>query len=85
MNPVKTQIIQIGNSRGIRIPKPLLEQAGLGSEVEIAVQDDELIIRPAARPRLGWEAQFMAMGQAGDDRLLDEPVPTHWDASKWEW
>ena len=85
MNPVKTQIIQIGNSRGIRIPKLLLEQAGLGPEVEIAVQDDELVIRPAARPRQGWEEHFRVMAGAGDDGLLDEPVPTQWDAGEWEW
>lgn len=69
---VKTQIIKIGNSRGIRIPKLLLEQAGLGAEVEISVQRDQLVIRPAARPRHGWDEQFRAMAECGDDRLLDE-------------
>ncbi|MDO9130929.1 MAG: AbrB/MazE/SpoVT family DNA-binding domain-containing protein, partial [Anaerolineales bacterium] len=74
MNTVKTQIIKIGNSRGIRIPKLLIEHVGLGSEVEIAVERDRLIIRPTARPRTGWDEQFRAMAERGDDRLLDEPL-----------
>ena len=44
---MKTRIVRIGNSQGIRIPKPLLEQTGLRGEVEISAQDDSLIIRPA--------------------------------------
>jgi len=79
MNTVKTQIIKIGNSRGIRIPKLLLDQVGLGAEVEIAVQRDQLVIRPASRPRDDWDEQFRAMAEEGDDRLLDEVIPTEWD------
>lgn len=76
MNIIKTQIIKIGNSRGIRIPKLLIEHVGLGSEVEITVERDRLIIRPTARPRTGWDEQFRAMAEHGDDRMLDELVPT---------
>ncbi len=59
--------------------------SGLGSEVEIAVERDRLIIRPAACPRTGWNEQFRAMAERGDDRLLDETVPTHWEGSEWTW
>jgi antitoxin MazE len=85
MSVVKTSLIKIGNSRGIRIPKVLIEQAGLGDEVEIDVQRDQLVIRPATRPRYGWEEQFKAMAQRGDDQLLDEPTATQWDRSEWKW
>jgi antitoxin MazE len=85
MNTVKTQIIKIGNSRGIRIPKLLINQVGLGSEVEISVERNQLVIRPTARPRLGWEDQFRAMAARGGDRLLDEPAPTQWEVAEWEW
>ena len=84
---MKTRIIRIGNSRGIRIPKPLLEQTGLEGEVEITAREDSLVIRPAARPRAGWEEAFAAMAQRGDDALLDDVPPTlsAWDEEEWEW
>jgi len=85
MNAVKTQIIKIGNSRGIRIPKLLMDQVGLGDEVEIAVQHDQLVIRSTSRPRDGWDERFRVMAQHGDDHLLDESIPTHWDSSEWKW
>ena len=52
---MKTHVVRIGNSQGIRIPKPLLEQTGLKGEVEITAQDDSLMIRPVRKParRLG--------------------------------
>jgi len=82
---LKTHIVKIGNSRGIRIPKVCLEQLGLHDEVELAVQADRLVIRPARRPRQGWAEQFRAMAAHGDDKLLDEGTPTAWDKTEWEW
>ena len=76
MNTVRTQIIKIDNSRGIRIPKTLIDQVKLGNEVEIVVQRGHLVIRPVYRPRSGWEEQFRAMAEHGDDQLLDKPVST---------
>lgn len=69
---VKVRIVKIGNSQGIRIPEAWLEHAKLGEDVEISVQPNQLVIRPACRPRHDWDEQFRAMGKRGDDRLLDE-------------
>ena len=84
---MKTRIVQIGNSKGIRIPKPLLEQAGLQGEVEIRVEHNTLVIRPAKTPRAGWAAAFREMSRRGDDTLLDASHPslTRWDEDEWEW
>jgi antitoxin MazE len=84
---MRTRIIRIGNSRGVRIPKLLLDQTGLGEEVELVVQRDQVMIRPVQRPRSGWEEQFRIMAERGDDRLLEEPTTnlTRWDADEWEW
>ncbi|MEP0869684.1 AbrB/MazE/SpoVT family DNA-binding domain-containing protein [Trichocoleus desertorum AS-A10] len=72
MNPVvKTRIIKIGNSQGIRIPKLLIEQLHLSDEVELEVQQNQLIIRPARSTRQGWEAAFQKMAEYGDDQILD--------------
>ena len=73
---IRSKIVEIGNSRGIRIPRVLLEQAGLTGEVEMTVEDDKLIIHSVHSPRQGWEHQFAAMAENGDDRLLDEDVLT---------
>jgi antitoxin MazE len=85
MNTIKTQVIKIGNSRGIRIPKLFIDQAKLGKEVEIAVQRGQLVIRPISRPRADWAEQFRALAEHGDDRLLDKLDPTKWDRSEWTW
>jgi len=85
MNTLSTQIVKTGNSRGIRIPRTLIEQVKLGNEVEILVQRGQLVIRPLSRPRSGWDEQFRAMAEHGDDQLLDKPVATKWDRSDWVW
>ncbi|MBI2909205.1 MAG: AbrB/MazE/SpoVT family DNA-binding domain-containing protein [Chloroflexi bacterium] len=83
----KTRIIKIVNSQGIRIPKRLLDQAGLGKEVELEVRYGEIVVRSAKRPRHDWEERFARMAELGDDRLLDPEavVLTSWDADEWEW
>lgn len=84
---VKTRIVRIGNSQGIRIPKPIIEQLGFEEEVELEIFPDQLVIRSAHAPRSGWEQQFQRMAEAGDDRLLDEEAVslTDWDEAAWEW
>ena len=83
---VKTRIVKIGNSQGIRIPKMFLDQLGFGTEAELALEQDQLVLRPAQRPRQGWEAQFRAMAERGDDMLLDvESSSTTWDDEAWAW
>ena len=83
---VKTRIVKIGNSQGIRIPRLLLEQSRLGEDVELAVEEDRIVIRSAAEPRGGWEEAFRAMHERGEDELLDNEVAaTAWDEDEWEW
>lgn len=84
-NVVRAKIIPIGNSRGIRIPKVWLEQLGVADEVDMAVQDDKLIISRPRHPRDGWAKAFHRMAEAGDDRLLDEVISTRWEGEEWEW
>jgi len=84
---MKVRIVKIGNSQGIRIPKPLIEQTGLSGEVEINVEDNRLIISTARRPRSNWAEAFKNMARMGDDALLDEDVLrlTSWEKDDWEW
>jgi antitoxin MazE len=84
---MKTRIIPIGNSQGVRIPKPLLEQTDLHGEVEIRAEGDSLVIRPAKKPRAGWAEAFETMARRGDDALLGEAPASlsRWDEDEWEW
>jgi antitoxin MazE len=68
---MKSRIVRIGNSQGVRIPKPLLEQSGLSDEVEIEAHEGTIIIRRATKRRRGWSAAFARMAEAGDDSSLD--------------
>jgi antitoxin MazE len=85
--PIRARIIKIGNSQGIRIPKPVLEQAGLRGEVEIDVREGQIVLSAASEPRAGWDAAFEMMARAGEDELLDgqAPLPTLWDDEEWHW
>ena len=84
---MRSRIVRIGNSRGVRIPKLLLEQSGLEGEVEMQAENGSLLIRPFTKPRAGWAEAFREMARQGDDALLDpSPVTlSAWDEEEWEW
>jgi antitoxin MazE len=82
---MKAKIVRVGNSLGIRIPRPLLEQTGLEGEVEIEARGDRLIVRPTSRPRAGWAEAFRNMAEHGDDAMLFEIPPSEWDKTDWQW
>ena len=82
---VRSKIVQIGNSRGVRIPRVLLEQAGLTDEIEMLVENGNLIIHSTGQTRQGWAEAFASMAEYSDDRLLDEVSSTQWDDEEWTW
>ena len=82
---MKTKLVRIGNSRGIRIPKPLLEQAGLQEDVELQVVRTGIMIRGATSAREGWAQAAQKIRERHEDVLLDEPVATHFDETEWVW
>lgn len=84
---MRARIVKIGNSQGIRIPKPVILQTGLKGEVELNVEENRLIISSVDRPRAGWAEAFRSMAKRGDDVLLDGDVScaSRWDAEEWEW
>jgi antitoxin MazE len=82
---MKTRLVQMGNSRGVRLPKPLIEQAGLTEEVELEVRDNTIVIIGKKRVRAGWAEAAMALNAKDGDRLLDEPTPTRFEETEWQW
>jgi antitoxin MazE len=81
---VKARIVAIGNSQGVRIPKPLLEHAGLGGDVELHAENGRIIIAAARRARAGWADAAAQLRTRGDDGVRGTPAPA-FDAEEWEW
>ena len=77
---VRAKLIKIGNSRGFRLTKPLLEVAGLADEVEIEAAPGVLTIRPSLQPRAGWAEAAAACDAEG---LIDEMTTTRFDDEEW--
>jgi antitoxin MazE len=81
----RTRIVQIGNSKGIRVPKLLLEQAELPDEVELQAERGRLIVRAARGARAGWADAAKIMRARGEDQLLDAPTSSEFDSKEWQW
>jgi len=81
---MKTHIIRIGNSRGIRLPKPLISQAGLTDEVELYLKDGAILIENASSPRSGWAEAAKTMHNRAEDVLFPSN-PTCFDKKEWKW
>ena len=80
-----TRIIQIGHSRGIRVPKAVLEQAELPEQVELQAEPARLVVTAARKARAGWADAASEMHAGGDDQLLDQMPSTNLDDEEWEW
>lgn len=82
---MKTKLVRIGNSRGIRLPKLLIEQAGLEHDVQLEVHGNTVVIRPLASTRAGWAEAAAALAEAEEEGLLDPVVVTQFDHDEWKW
>lgn len=82
---MKARIVRIGNSRGVRLPKPLIEQAGLTEEIELVAEDGRIVISSASRIRAGWAEAVRLLHDRGEDGLLDAGTSTRFNQGEWEW
>ena len=82
---MKARLVNIGNSRGVRLPKPLIEQAGLVDAVELDVRDGVIVIAPARQTREGWADAAARLAADPPHGLLDQPTPTRFDEDEWQW
>ncbi len=81
----QAHLVRIGNSRGVRLPKLVIEKAGLGEEVELRVQKGAIIIARASSSRFGWADGAREARQRQEDHLLAAPSSTRFDDKEWEW
>ncbi|MFZ5953304.1 MAG: AbrB/MazE/SpoVT family DNA-binding domain-containing protein [Candidatus Rifleibacteriota bacterium] len=82
MASLKTNLIKIGNSQGIRIPKTIIKQCGLREEVILEVCDGQLVVRSADEPRKNWENAFKS---SSGENLKFAEISNEWDETEWEW
>ncbi len=86
MQAVRSQLVKIGNSQGVRIPKVMLEQLDFSDGIELLILDKQLIVRSKRIPRQGWAEQYKLMHKLGEDVLLDpEIIETTWEKEEWQW
>jgi antitoxin MazE len=81
---MKAQIIQIGNSQGIRIPKMMLEETGISGEVDLQITPEGILIKNIKKPRGDWDAIFKTMGEADDDLSINGGA-VEFDKKEWQW
>ena len=83
---MKAQIIQIGNSQGIRIPKTLLSETKISGEVELEVHPEGILIKSVKRPRSDWDERFQRAAEH-DEELShgEERVATNFEKKEWQW
>jgi len=81
---MKAQIIQIGNSQGIRIPKAVLEETNISGEVELEITPDGILIKNIKKPRGDWDAIFKSLTEIDDDLSVRE-TSTDFAKKEWQW
>ena len=81
---MKTKIVRIGNSQGVRIPKALLAEAGLSTEVELTVTERGLMLEPLGAPRVGWAEAAASLATESEAESVPY-LPTDFDESEWAW
>ena len=82
---MKAQIIQIGNSQGIRIPKMMLEDTGISGEVELKVLPDGILIKNIKKPRGDWDAAFKKLADTDDDIPVGTEASSEFEKKEWQW
>lgn len=82
---MKIDIIKIGNSKGIRIPKPVLESCAINDAVELEVVDGKLVLSAINQPRAGWEAAFAAERPTMKDTVTGDGLANDFDGDEWQW
>ena len=71
---MELSVIKIGNSKGIRLSKTMIDKYNIKDTVDVILEKEQIVIKPVSRPRTGWEDAFMKMNKNGDDKLLIDDV-----------
>jgi antitoxin MazE len=80
---MEVSIIQIGNSKGLRLPKTIIERYRISHKVEMILEKGQIVLRPISEPRKGWDKAFKKMHETGDDQLLINDVFEDENTDEW--
>lgn len=80
---MRTSIIKIGNSKGLRLNKQIIKQYQISDQVDLILEEDRIILKPIKKPREGWDESFQKMAQNGDDDMLMNDVFEDEDFEEW--
>ena len=80
---MEVSVIKIGNSRGIRFSKTILEKYNIKDKVDLILEKGKIIIKPLTIPRKGWEESFKQMSLNGDDELLFNDIFEDENLEEW--
>lgn len=80
---MELSVINIGNSKGIRLSKTILEKYNIQDKIELILEKGYIVLKPKAQPRQNWEAAFQEMHENGDDRLLIDDVFEEENLEEW--
>ena len=80
---MELSIVQIGNSKGIRLSKTILEKYDINDTVEVILEKGFIVLKPKAAPRKGWEKAFKKMHERGDDELIMNDVFEDENLEEW--
>ncbi|MFC0878046.1 AbrB/MazE/SpoVT family DNA-binding domain-containing protein [Saccharicrinis sp. FJH2] len=81
---MEVSVIRIGNSKGIRLSKSLLERYNIKDTVDLILEKGQIVLRPSSTPRKGWDKAFKEMNENGDDRLLFDDVFEDENLEEWK-
>lgn len=81
---MEVSIVKIGNSKGFRLSKTLLDKYKIKDKVELILENDQIVIKPIHEPRKGWAEAFEEMHQRGDDKLFIDDVFDDEDLEDWK-
>lgn len=80
---MEVSIIKIGNSKGFRLSKTLLEKYNIKDKIELILEKNHIVIKPLSSPRKGWDKAFMEMHENGDDKLIFNDVFDEENLEEW--
>ena len=81
---MEVSIIKIGNSKGFRLSKTILERYNITDKIELIFEKGQIILRPISKPRKGWDKAFKKMHENADDQLMMNDVFEDENFDEWK-